>query len=131
MNTIFIKENSTLPRIKFPLKQWMLEKYDISDDMMENVAITFSMVDENSGLYRVANAEAGLEILDCVYERLDESKYTLYYKPKLKDTKKSGLYRGEFVLDFLGNENCGKIKLPTDDTIQIIIGDSITKTTIL
>lgn len=129
--TIFIKENSTLPEIKFPLKQWMREKLDITDEMMENVAITFSMVDANTGLYRVANAEAKLVIMDCVYERLDESKYTLQYRPKLKDTKKAGLYRGEFVLDFLGNENCGKIKLPTDDTIQIIIGDSITKTTVL
>lgn len=128
--TIFIKENSTLPKIKFPLKQWMREKYDITDDMMENVAITFSMVDENSGVYRVANAEAGLEIIDNIYERLDESKYTLYYSPKLKDTKRSGLYRGEFVIDFLG-DGCGKIKVPTDDTLQIVIGDSITKTTVI
>lgn len=128
--TIFLKENSTLPKIKFSLKQWMREKYDITDDMMENVAITFSMVDENSGLYRIANAEAGLEISDGVYERLDESKYTLYYTPKLKDTKKSGLYRGEFKLDFLG-DNCGKITLPTDDTLQIVIGDSITKTSVI
>lgn len=129
--TIFIKENSTLPRIKFPFKQWMREKLDITDEMMENVAITFSMVDESNGVYRVANAEAGLEVLDCVYERLDEAKYTLFYTPKLKDTKKSGLYHGEFVVDFLGSENCGKIKLPLDDTIQIIIGDSITKTTVV
>jgi hypothetical protein len=128
--TIFIKENSTLPKIKFPLKQWMREKLDITDDMMENVAVTFSMVDESNGVYRVANAEAGLEVLDCVYERLDEAKYTLFYTPKLKDTRKAGLYRGEFKLDFLG-DNCGKITLPTDDTLQIVIGDSITKTTVV
>lgn len=128
--TIFIKENSTLPKIKFPLKQWMREKLDITDEMMENVAITFSMIDENTGVYRVANAEANLEILDCVYERLDESKYTLFYTPKLKDTRKAGLYRGEFKLDFLG-QYCGKITLPTDDTLQIVIGDSITKTTVI
>ena len=128
--TIFIKENSTLPKIKFPLKQWMREKLDITDEMMENVAVTFSMVDDSNGLYRIANAEAGLEVIDCVYERLDESKYTLFYTPKLKDTKKSGLYRGEFKLDFLG-DSCGKITLPTDDTLQIVIGDSITKTTVV
>ena len=128
--TIFIKENSTLPKIKFPLKQWMREKLDITDEMMENVAVTFSMVDESNGVYRVANAEAGLEVLDCVYERLDEAKYTLFYTPKLKDTRKAGLYRGEFKLDFLG-DNCGKITLPTDDTLQIVIGDSITKTTVV
>ena len=129
--TIFIKGNSTLPEIKFPLKQWILEKYDITDDMMKNVAITFSMIDTNTGKYRIANSEGKLMIIDNIYERLDESKYTLSYKPKLKDTKISGRYSGEFVIDFLGNENCGKIKLPTDDTLQIVIGDSITKTTVL
>ena len=129
--TIFIKQNSTLPRIKFDLKQHIREKLDISDDMMDNVAVTFSMVNEETGKYVVANAEANLEKNSCVYEKLDNSKYTLFYAPKLKDTKRSGIFRGEFVIDFLGNEYCGKIKLPTNDTIQIIIGDSITKTTLL
>lgn len=128
---IYIKENSTLPKIKFPLTQGLMERYDITNEMMENVGITFSMIDENTGIYRIANAEATLGIIENVYERLDESKYTLIYKPKLKDTKKSGLYRGEFKLDFLGDNCGGKITLPTDDTLQIVIGDSITKTTVI
>ena len=128
--TIFIKKNSTLPEIKFPLEQWMMEKLDITHEMMTNVAVTFSMVDANSGNYRIANREGKLQILDCVYERLDETIYTLAIKLKLKDTKKDGLFHGEFKLDFLG-DNCGKITLPTDDIIQIVIGDSITKTSVV
>ena len=129
--TIFIKKNSTLPEVKFPLHQWMMEKLDITHDMMKNVAVTFSMVDANTGNYRIANREAKLQLVENVYERLDESIYTLAFKMKLKDTKKDGLYMGEFVVDFLGNENCGKIKLPLDDIIQIVIGDSITKTSVV
>ena len=128
--TIFIKKNSTLPEIKFPLEQWMMEKLDITNEMMENVAVTFSMVDTNTGNYRIANREAKLLIVNNIYEKLDESIYTLAIRLKLKDTKKDGLYSGEFVIDFLGNE-CGKIKLPLDDTIQIVIGDSITKTSVI
>lgn len=129
--TIFIKKNSTLPEVKFPLEQWMMEKLDITHEMMTNVAVTFSMIDANSGNYRIANREAKLVIVENVYERLDECKYTLSFRVKLKDTKKDGLFRGEFVVDFLGEDNCGKITLPTDDTIQIVIGDSITKTSVV
>ncbi len=129
--TTFIKKNSTLPEVKFSLEQWMREKLDITDEMMENVWVTFSMIDSNTGNYRIANKEAKLIIIDNVYEQLDECKYTLAYRMTLKDTKKSGLYWGEFKLDFLGENNCGKITLPTDDTIQIVIGDSITKTSVI
>jgi hypothetical protein len=129
--TIFLKKNSTLPEIKYPLQQWMLEKLDITEDMLQDVAVTFSMIDANTGNYRIANREAKLVIVENIYERLDECKYTLAFRVKLKDTKKDGLFRGEFKLDFLGEDNCGKITLPTDDTIQIVIGDSITKTSVV
>lgn len=129
--TIYLKKNTTLPKIKFPLKQWMCEKYDITDEMMENVAVTFSMIDDNRGIYKIANAEGCLEIVKNVYEKLDDPIYSLVYIPKLKDTKKSGIYRGEFVLDFLDDDCGGKIKFPTDDTLQIIISDTITKTTVI
>ena len=129
--TIFIKKNSTLPEVKFPLEQWLMEKLDITDEMMQDVAVTFSMIDANTGNYRIANREAKLLIVENIYEKLDESVYTLAFRMKLKDTKKDGLYRGEFKLDFLGENSCGKITLPTDDTIQIVIGDSITKTSLV
>jgi hypothetical protein len=129
--TVFIKKNSTLPEVKFPLEQWMMEKLDITDEMMQDVAVTFSMIDSNTGNYRIANREAKLLIVENIYEKLDECKYTLAFKMTLKDTKKDGLFSGEFKLDFLGEDNCGKITLPTDDTIQIVIGDSITKTSVV
>lgn len=128
--TIFVKQNSTLPEVKFELTQRLREKYDITIDMLENVAVTFSMVDAETGVYKVANAEARVDILKDVYERLDNSVYTLVYRFKLKDTSKTGRFYGEFKLDFLG-DHCGKITLPNDDQITIIIDSSITKTTVI
>jgi hypothetical protein len=129
--TIFIKQDSTLPEIKFPLTQRIMEKYDITNDMMDNVGITFSMIDSNSGIYHIANSEARLKIIENVYEKLDETKYTLTYRFKLSETSKEGRYFGEFKLDFIGGDYCGKITFPTDKPINIIIGSSITKTTVI
>jgi len=126
----FIKKGSTLPVLKYPIRQHLLERYDITDDMMENVAITFSMINEDTGIYHVANVEAQLIINNNRSKYPDEVKYTLVYNLSEKETKNIGLFKGEFKLDFLGN-NCGKITLPDNDYITIVISDSITKTTVI
>jgi len=132
INNFFIKKDSTLPVLKYPLTQFVLEQYDITKDMLENVAVTFSMMDADTGLYRIANVAANLVINTNRPEFPDELTYTLVYKFKLSQTSKSGRYVGEFVLDFLNPEyGCGKIKLPVDNQINIIISDSITKTTVV
>jgi len=130
INNFFIKKDSTLPVLKYPLTQHTMEQYDITPDMLENVAITFSMIDANNGLYRVANVAGSLVVNNNRPEYPDEVKYTLTYKFKLSQTAKSGRYLGEFKLDFLG-ENCGKITLPTQNQINIQISDGITKTTVI
>ena len=130
INNFFIKKDSTLPLLKFPLTQHIMEQYDITDDMLENVAVTFSMIDAGTGLFRVANVAGSLVVNNNRPEYPDEVKYTLTYKFKLHQTRKSGRFLGEFKLDFLG-ENCGKITLPTQNQINIIISDGITKTTVV
>jgi len=135
LTNFFIKRNSTLPELKYPLTQHTLEQYDITSNMLENAAITFSMIDAGSGRYRIANVPANLVINNNRPEYPDELQYTLVYKFKLKDTKINGRYLGEFKVDFInydGNDGgCGKITLPVDSQINIIISDSITKTTVI
>ena len=132
INNFFIKKDSTLPVLKYPLTQHTMEKYDITPDMLENVAVTFSMVDAQTGLYQIANVGANLIVNNNRPEYPDEVQYTLTYKFKLSQTKKTGRYLGEFVVDFLNPEyGCGKIKFPVDGEINIIISGSITKTTVI
>lgn len=128
--TFYIKKNSTLPKVKFVLTQHIREKYDITEEMLDNVAVTFSMIEEETGIYQIANVPASLNINRNREEYPDEGEYTLSYKFKLPQTKKTGRFRGEFKLDFLG-DYCGKITLPTDTSINIIISDSITKTSVV
>lgn len=126
----FIAQKSTLPILKYPLTQKIMEKYDITEEMMENVAVTFSMVDEN-GLFRIANSAGSLVINRDRPEYPDEVEYTLTFKFTTTQTKRGGRYKGEFVVDFLGENTCGKIKLPVADEINILISDSITNTTVI
>lgn len=130
-HNFFIKKNSTLPELKYPLIQQLRDMYDITDDMLENVAVTFSMIDAESGLYHIANAPGDLKILDDDSKYLDEVKYTLTFKFKKHQTSKSGRYLGEFKVDFLGEGSCGKITLPQSEKIEILISDSITNTTVI
>jgi len=130
MNNFFIKKDSTLPVLKLPLTQHTREQYDITDDMLENVAVTFSMMEADTGIYRIANVAGNLVVNNNRPEYPDEVQYTLTYQFKLSQTAKAGRYLGEFKLDFLG-ENCGKITLPTQKLINIQISDSITKTTVI
>ena len=127
--TFFIKKNSTLPELKFPVNQRIMEKYDITDDMMDNCAVTFSMVN-SEGQYRIANVEAKLIVNNARSEFPDEVKYTLAYHFKIRDTRKAGRFNGEFKVDFLG-DNCGKITFPIDTGLPILISDSITKTEVV
>jgi hypothetical protein len=127
----FISKNSTLPKLKLPLLQSIREQYDITDEMLENVAVTFSMKNIENGVYQVANVPADLVINNNLTKYPDEEKYTLEYKFKLRDTKKSGRFEGEFKIDFLSENGCGKITLPNNEPINIIIGDSMTKTTVI
>ena len=130
INNFFIKKDSTLPELKYPLTQHTMEKYDITPDMLENVGVTFSMIDTKTGLYRIANVAGNLVVNNNRPEYPDEVQYTLTYKFKLLQTAKAGRFLGEFKLDFLG-EFCGKITLPTQNQINIQISDGITKTTVI
>ena len=127
--SFFIKKGDTLPELKFQLTQRLMSKHDINDNMMENIAVTFSMVDKITGLYRVANVSASLR-LNTTYEHLDDPKYELTYCFKEKDTRKEGEYLGEFKINFLG-DNCGSITFPISNQIPVYVTRGLTKTTVL
>ena len=120
----FIKQNSTLPLLKYPLDYELMENYGINNEMFDNIAVTFSMINLHNGVYEIANVSAGYGFDE------HSGEFVLTYRFKLSDTKNSGLYTGEFKLDFLEEKDCGKVTIPTDDTILIKIGDSITKTSV-
>lgn len=126
----FIKKNSTLPILKFPVTEWIMRKYGITADMLENCAVTFSLYDLDNDVYKIANKAGSLVINDDRPVYPEEELYTLTYKFSINDTSKAGNYEAEFKVDFLG-DHCGKITLPVNEKIKVTIQDSITKTTVI
>ena len=130
--TFFIKKNSSLPLLIYELSDTILNKYNITDNMLENSAITFSMIDTETGIYKVANVPATLNIETPNKNFLEFKKYNIYYQFRTKDTNKVGNYESEFVVDFLGETcNIGKLKLPVNDKIIVVVSDTITKTDVI
>lgn len=132
INNFFIRKDSTYPLLKLGLTSRLLEQYDITPEMLENCAITVSMIDAETGNYKIANKSADLVVNDDRTKYPDELTYTLTYKFTRFDTKKVGNYYFEFVIDFLDEKyQCYKIKLPIDSHINVIITNSITKTDVV
>lgn len=128
--TFFIKKNSTLPMLKYALSEWLMQKYGITEDMLDDCAITFSMYDVNNDIYRIANKAAKLVINDDFQAHPEDDKYTLVYKFSIADTSKAGEFDAEFKVDFLG-DHCGKITFPVNEKIKVSIQDSLTKTKVI
>lgn len=126
----FIKRYSTLPYLEIDLED-ISKKYGIKSDHWESCAVTFSMYDKKSNVYRIANKHADLFTKDRVLNFGDPYNYYLRYRFTEKDTSNFGEFLGEFKIDFLGTHELGKITIPVDGQIDIIIKDSITRTTVV
>ena len=127
----FIKKNSTLPILVYPITEKMMKQFNLTEEMFQNVAVTFSMVNSETGAFKIANKSGDLFINDNYAEYPDFEKFSLTFKFCEANTANIGRYLGEFVIDFLDNDSIGKLKLPIDSEINIIISDSTTKTTII
>lgn len=126
----FIKKNSTLPLLVFQITEKIQREFNLTDDMFENVGVTFSMVNAETGAFKIANKAGGIFINDNYAENPDLEKFSLTFQFCEKQTSGVGNYLGEFVIDFLNNPSIGKLKLPIDTEINIVIKDTITKTSI-
>jgi hypothetical protein len=125
----YIKQHSTIPILKFPITQKLMERFNISDEMMENVAVTFSMFNDSEEQYTIANKKGEISYREDIQETPYETKYTLYYVFDEIDTFNHGRYSGEFKLNFIG-DYCGTITLPNNEYINISISKTYTKTKI-
>lgn len=128
-----IRKNSTLPNLV--LKQVIKSdiNYEEFNKMMSNCVCTFSMIDIETGVYIIANRSAGVYIKDKVNESCDNPyEYYIYYKWNEKDTRKTGVYKGEFLINFFDEDgnSCEKVIVPIYDDLFIHIEESITKTTV-
>jgi hypothetical protein len=97
-----IIKGSELPILKLQvIKDGINNHIDFMSDL-QNARITFSMIDESSGSYKIFEKSA--YIVEKKFENPDApDEYYIYYKWDKKDVNKSGRYIGEFAIK-IGND---------------------------
>lgn len=128
MTTFTIKQYSTLPILKYYLSDYIMNTASITEDMLSNVAVTFSMYNIKTNRYVIANVAADIETYDI--NECKPYRYALSYKFNELNTSSPGTYLAEFKIDFLGDE-CGKLTLPIFDKINVVIQPTLTRTTVV
>lgn len=130
MMNFIIKQHSTLPLLTFPISEKLIERINITKDMLENVGVTFSMYDVENDEYVILNKKAKIWYRDDIYEYSDDNDYVLVYEFTKNDTAKYGIFNCEFKLSFL-NPYCKIITLPNDGYIRVNIQPSKTKVNLI
>jgi hypothetical protein len=122
----YIRKNSELPILKMKVNNDGRNDYK---KIFEDAAVTFSMkeMDCNSCKWKVFNKQ-GL-IIPVESDCGTKQEYYIGYKFSKKETNESGVYKGEFKIDFL-DDGCTLI-VPIREDLIINILDSQTMSRIV
>ena len=123
----FIRKNSNLPILKLKVINDGRNTYRTIYNMLENAAITFSMVDDN-GRYKVFNKQALLLPVDKELCK-EDGEYYLGYQFTEKDTNQIGIYKAEFRINLLDNNT--SLVVPIREDLYVTVLDSFTKSNII
>lgn len=127
MQEFFINHNSLLPTLEMELIKDGRYDFDKSliNDAIQDSVVTFSMIDEETGLLKVAHEKANI-VLD--NDGGCEERYILQYKWKKRDIRKPGFYKGWFEIKFNGDIYSygvefpqGNLIVPIEEELRIVI----------
>ena len=94
----YIKQNTNLPIIKMDVvMDARTDAYEEMNSILDNATFRFSMVNEDTGLYKIFMKDAYLTTKD---KRNPDSpwEFYIYYKWGSKDTNTKGRFIGEFLV---------------------------------
>lgn len=127
MQEFFIRKNSLNPVLEMELindGRYDFQKSLINDALQDSL-VTFSMVEEESGLLKVSKAPCNIILAD---DESCQERYLLQYKWKDRDVNKEGVYRGWFEINFNGNISSagvdypeGNLIVPVEEELRITI----------
>jgi len=124
MQEFYIKKDSLLPTLRMELIEDGRHDYNKMYEMLQNSTITFTMVNRESGVTKIAKAPAYIKAREdggCVEQ------YVICYDWKKRDTKEEGNYIGEFNIEFgqLKNDEyeypTGNLRMPIREDLLIVI----------
>lgn len=123
----FIKKNSELPILQMKVINDGRSDYKRILEGIEGSTVTFSMINTETGRYRILNKPA--LIIPTENEGCDTVDYHIGYKFSKKETSISGTFKGEFKINDQEG-NCILI-LPVKNELIINIGDSFVQSNII
>jgi hypothetical protein len=106
----FIRKNATLPVLEINLFKDGRLDYNYQNTNLTGATITLSMVDVDSGIYKITNGV-------CYYSN---DSHTITYQFTKKNTSKTNRYMAEFNI----TTDQGTIILPLRDKIYVTVLDS-------
>lgn len=124
MQYFYIRQNSTLPTLRMELIEDGRHDYRKFYDSIQNCSITFTMVNIDTNITKVAKAPCYIKLKEdggCV------EKYVICYDWKERDTKDAGTYKGTFDITFNPIKSdeteypTGKLIIPIREALSIII----------
>ena len=124
MQEFYIKKDSLLPILRLEVIEDGRHSYNKIHELLQNSNITFTMVNRETGVTKIAKAPAYIKAREdggCVEQ------YVICYDWKPRDTKEEGNYIGEFNIEFgeVKNDNytypTGNLIIPIREDLMIII----------
>jgi len=115
----FISQGATLPVLKMQVVKDGVANIQEFMTLIENSTIYFSMINVNTGSYKILNKIAGF-VEKTFIDPNAATEYYIYYRFTSFDTNQPGTYKGEFV--FLNDG--GTEILPLREELIIKIGES-------
>lgn len=128
MQEFYIRQFSILPVIEMELIAD--GRYDFQKSLMNSALqdsnVTFSMIDEETGLLKVAKAKANIVLAN---DGSCDEKYILQYKWTEKDVAKKGVFHGWFEIKFNGDLTDGdgtqypegNLIVPVEEELRIFV----------
>lgn len=119
-----INQYSTLPVLQMELINDNRVSFNQFHECIQNAVITFCMTDTKTGAKIVGNKPALCILKENLIDPLQEE-YLIGYQFTEKETKKSGVFIGQFTIEF--NDGSGKLLVPIKEELEIHILDSSIK----
>ena len=120
----YINKNSVLPILRMDLIEDGRHDFNKFHELIQNSTITFTMVNEDTGVTKIANAPAFIKLREdggCI------DQYVICYKWRKHDVKEAGNFTGTFNIEFGDVKNDeyeypqGNLIMPIREQLHIVI----------
>lgn len=127
-----IRQNATLPILKMEVIKDGRNDYDKLDSLIPYSAITFSMRESNTGIYKIVNKPGDVYPKEPCTED-GKREYYIGYQFDSSDTNTPGIYIGQFKLNVFDEDNSsyGELTVPIREELYIHITDGFVRSDIV